>query len=454
MLNSQKLIDSSDNVWSIVIPKVNSFDLDLKECYIGNYKDSLIKSYFENNSNWDYLIAEIKIIGTDSSAFSLVSDSKSMKIPKKSNIDVEFRFKPIKAGLNEANLMAISKYDTINQKIVGFGIEKKIKILTENIDFGEVEIGNDSIIKDIPIIQNIGSEIIESINFKISGPDFEQFEILHPNVDFDLNPDEIKKFDLKFKPKYLGRTSSQIQFNYANSINPLFSSLFGKANGAMIYVENDSAFVGETREIKLKTANIKPGGFLNIADNFKAKIRFQKTVLSVKDASNWQILNDSIIISLSANLDNSDILAKVNLTAGLGNFEQTSIDIIQFDLFDINNNKINDFDFETKSGIFKVLGICDEGGKRLINPENVSNLKIEKDEKNTFVNLKINLIEKGSSKIRIINSNGKLMEQFDFNDTYENLLLNINISDYPSGVFFVLLDTPTLNISQQFLIIK
>ncbi len=446
--------DSSDSVWAIVIPTAKAEDVNLGDCFVGHAKDSLIQNYIMNISNWDFLINEVKIFGIDSSSFSIISDSKNVSLAKYTNLNVEFRFNPIKAGIHNAEIMIVSPIDTLFYKIVGNGIEKKLEILTENIDFGEVEIGNDSSIFNFPLIKNISNDFVEINQFFFSGPDFEQFEILSPNSNFTLSAGETKEFSLRFKPKYIGRTGTQIAFNYKNSISPIFANLVGKAIGAFIYIENDSAFSGEKRNLFLKIANLSKGGFSNIANKFSAKIRFQKTILAVSSAYEWLIKNDSTIITINGNIDTSNTLAIFEVIAGLGVSEKTTVDIIEFVLFDKDNQAISEYDFETKSGIFKVLGVCDEGGKRLINPENESSLKIESNPEKKFINLHINIAEKGNSYIRIINSNGKLIEKFDFNGIYNDLLLNFDTSNYANGVYFVIFETPTIRINEQFIIIK
>jgi len=43
------------------------------------------------------------------------------------------------------------------------------------------------------------------------------------------------------------------------------------------------------------------------------------------------------------------------------------LDIVDINLIDASGNTL-EYDFEKQSGVFKLLGICNEGGKRLFNP--------------------------------------------------------------------------------------
>src|SRR5439155_13191350 len=94
------------------------------------------------------------------------------------------------------------------------------------IDFGQVPIGSN---KDTTItiaIQNTGNLTVSFTTTNELGPDKTQFSIQSGSAPFTLAPGASQSVTLRFSPKFIGRTSGRIGFDYgANS--PAILSLFG-----------------------------------------------------------------------------------------------------------------------------------------------------------------------------------------------------------------------------------
>jgi 2-polyprenyl-3-methyl-5-hydroxy-6-metoxy-1,4-benzoquinol methylase len=102
------------------------------------------------------------------------------------------------------------------------------------------------------------------------------------------------------------------------------------------------------------------------------------------------------------------------------------------------------------------LGVCQEGGKRLINPNGkiaISSVKPNPAEDNIEVELE--LIEKSGYILSIINTNGQTVREIIKSNIITGLTYEkIDISDLASGVYNLILQTESERISKLFLILK
>lgn len=251
--------DVSDSLFSIVAPQALIHDIDMGNVLVGYAKDSVIKGFVNNIGTYQVRIDSIGM-KNNNSIFRQLGNTKPyiLDIGKKS--DVEFEFKPPGLGKYSDTIFIYYQNDRISCQITGEGVEPSIKITTNLIDFGKVQIP-DKKDSTVLIIQNISTtNDVNITSVELMGPDKEQFEILNPGG-FLLKKGDSKELNLRFKPKYIGRTSCDLGFYYSGTGSPARTQLFGTGIGGLITVSNDSAFPGEKRLIQLKMNNIKPGGF-------------------------------------------------------------------------------------------------------------------------------------------------------------------------------------------------
>ncbi len=450
---SQIQSDTSDAYWEVVMPLSSSQNINMGKCLVGSMKDSLVVDFVQNIGSWKFRVDSIYFSGTDADAFKLVSGIPQYVLNVGENKATEFRFTPKFEGLHSAKIHIVTQAETLEYNIIGIGEEQKIQIISDWLDFGKVEIGNENTLIDTVIIKNLTNTPINIINVLQLGPDKEQFEIVSGGGSFTLTKDIPHKMTIKFKPKYGGRTSGQLGFEYNGTGSPATVQLFGMGIGGNAVIANDSAFAGETRNIKLMLGNIKPEGLASIAPNFEAKIRFQRTILGPRNNLDWQIINDSIYVTIRGQIGNSLELASIPLIAGLGNVEETAIDIVEMKLLDIFGNPV-EYDFDKESGTFKLLGICDEGGKRLINPEKITQLmKISPNPSDGNVNIELNLVEKGNTTLKIFDLNGQLIDSREIS-IIGNINIELNTQNYGNGLYFIYLQTPTVSKKEKLIIFR
>ncbi len=452
---SQTQSDTSDAVWSIVMPQAESQNIDMGKVLLGESKDSLVSTFIKNTGSYKFRVDEIYFQGADASAFGLVSGFPVYEIQVGKNQYAEFRFIPNRVGLHQAEVVIITQADTLIQTITGEGVQPQLQVFSGILDFGEVELGNDKIIQDTVLLKNISSSPIEITNTVIMFPNEEQFNIISGGGAFTLQAGEERRLSLQFKPKYGGRTSGRIGFEYNGPGSPAIAQLFGTGIGGVIYIPNDSAFAGEKRTIHLVLQKIKPEGIQSLASSFSATLRFQGTILVPQDLSLVSdYRNDSIIVNVNAVIPNNTTLASIPCIAGLGSVEQTDVEILDFKFYDNSGNDIF-YNVESINGTFKLLGICEEGGKRLLNPNNkVSINQIVPNPSSGIISVELNLIEKGKTSLSMYNSQGNEVYEKQIEGVTGNLKVDIETNAFSNGLYFIKLQTPTVIQTRQLVIVK
>ncbi len=109
------------------------------------------------------------------------------------------------------------------------------------------------------------------------------------------------------------------------------------------------------------------------------------------------------------------------------------------------------------NGRFNLLGVCYEGGARLISPSSKSGItSISPNPTDGEIEIGLNLIEKGYTTLTIYNTMGEKMSSI----MSENIaitgeqLINLDISEYSSGLYFIVLKTPSHHFTEEVMILK
>lgn len=438
--------DLSDSTFSIVPPILSSQDVDMGYVLLGASKDSLVQNFILNNGKFAVKIDTIFIRGIDSKKFKIISNTKNIKIQPGQGYNVEFSFEPSNVGYFEAEIVIDFGDDTLNQTIKGFGVAPVLGFQTKNLDFGKVTIGEKFAIYDTLLVTNISDEpvTIEAITF--GGPDFEQFKLIDGGGSFTLLPSEGRKFSVEFAPIYLGRTNGSLLFHYQGFGSPGKIFLYGEGVGGRFKIPDDSGYAGDKKEIQLVMEKISPKGLIHEAKQYTAKVKYQKTILSPPNGTSYEVVGDTLFVSVEGTIDSLDqIVFSLPVVFALGNVKETTVELSEFTLFDQMGYPLT-YDFETIPGTFKLLGICEEGGTRLVNPN--SNKEIEKFVFNPDTRefeLLVNFYEIGKNKLEIYNILGQV--KLVIFDEYISLPLKkqffFDAKLLPKGIFFLVFKSPT-----------
>ncbi|MFH1052173.1 MAG: choice-of-anchor D domain-containing protein [bacterium] len=445
--------DVSDSVFSIVDTKILSKNVNMGEVLLGDIKDSIISDFVFNSGSWKYSVDSIYFRGPDANAFNIISGIPKYQISSGETKLAEFRFIPNRIGNHSSEIIILTQADTLFQNISGLGINPEIQVLSDFIDFGDVEVGTNKIEKRY-IIKNVGTKIIDFYDIQQLGPDEQQFDCLYGSNGFTLLPNDSIEMEFEFAPIFMGRTSGSTAFYFNGPGSPAIVNLYGKGIGGVVYIPDDSAYVGDIFDIRLMLSSIPTSSILSITDKFRAKVAFDNSIIYPLGSS----INDGKrnIIDYTGEIEvGNDVLAKIPVRAALGNTDKSVLDLLEFSWID-DNNYILDYDTELHSGNFKLLGLCKEGGKRLFSSEGQVNLfNVFPNPVTDEIRIQYELIEHGRTEIKLINILGLEIESHIQESAKIGLNeLTIKTSHISQGMYYLVLQTPTVKQVQIVNVIK
>lgn len=435
--------DVSDSLFAIVAPEANSFDVDMGKVLVGDYKDSVIKAFVVNKGSAALKIDDIRLTGADAEDFYVISGSSFVLIPGEKR-EVAFHFEPSAVGKRYATIEIVSQDSLLRQRITGEGVLPMIEVLSNIIDFGALHVGDR---KDtaVVLIKNLSSETINITDTKMLGPDVKQFEIISGGGYFSLAPDSTRELVLRFEPVYIGRTSGGIGFFFNGIGTPARTHLFGQAVGGRIYCTSDSASAGGRAVIYLKTVGVSINSFQKLASAFRANVEFNKTLLAPVD--NTLISNvseDSTTVELRGSLKSDSVLYALDLIAGLGNTDFTTIEIKDFKWIDVDGNDI-EYEVETVAGSFRLLGVCREGGDRFIMPTSKAGIfSITPNPASEEITITVNQTESGETYATVYDILGnEVLRKYMESNNMGKKDIKLDVAKLSSGVYFLKYSTPT-----------
>jgi type IX secretion system substrate protein len=100
------------------------------------------------------------------------------------------------------------------------------------------------------------------------------------------------------------------------------------------------------------------------------------------------------------------------------------------------------------------LGICEEGGERLINPDGEISMVVMPNPTGDELKVVLNLIEKGDSELIITNSSGEEVYRKTLQGKAKNRELKIDLTGTEQGAYFISLQTQTTKIDKSFVRVR
>ena len=185
----------------------------------------------------------------------------------------------------------------------------------------------------------------------------------------------------------------------------------------------------------------------------KTDLSFNSTILLPLDFASQKIDETTSKITLDNLMFTKslgDTLTKVRFKVGLGNSDVCELTLSNVETLGGSAN------ISIQNGKFKLLGVCPEGGKRLINPNGkiqITSVKPNPAEDN--IEVEVELLELSGYKLLIFNGSGQSIREISCTNNKIGInSINIDISDLSSGVYNLILQTDSERISKMFLILK
>ncbi len=441
--------DSTDCLISIDSPVIESMDIEFGDILLDEVKDSLVTNFIINKSDFPFNVKKIEISGEHAADFTLKSGFAPYLIDSAGTASAKISFHPRQTGKRNAVIRIIIPLDTIEKKLTGTGIEPGLTLISNYIDFKQVQVGDfkDTTLEMIVQNRSVSNDIsIDSIF--ISGPDMVHFSILEGSGDVMLRPGQSHEMSLRFMPESFERISSGITFEYDAVGSPSTIYLFGE--GIPQIIDTLTLAVGEIRaepgriiEIPVFVKNLDRSGYSQHIGGFKADLSFNVSMLEPIDNDFESSISENtrtLKLILPSEFDADSVLARVKFKTALGNAEQTKL--ILSNSAPIGKAKVNLFE---QPGVFSLEGLCNEGGIRLL----------EMDARFSLYQNKPNPVET-SSIIEFEAGEPGLYRLFvsDLLGNTVKILLNRNLAKgkysvtfnaggLPSGTYYYTLQTPS-----------
>jgi len=441
--------DTSDAVFSIIMPDpvIQNNDIDMGQMIVGNTKDTVVSSVICNIGDAPLHVLGVDITGIDAGDYLIPRGASDFYLEKDSCQDMMFEFTPFALG-NRTAVATIRTtigdfQDTIH--IRGVGINPVLEATANVVDFGVFEIGEG---KDTTVIlvKNVGCTDINITDTRISGPDMEQFTLKSSPLNYTIPAGEEKEYQLNYTAKLGGKSNSFLDFHYDGIGSPIRSLLFAEGIGGEVYPQVTDAYVGETVSIEIYLGKIKPEGLSEIATNFSATVSYNSTLLAPIDKSIRVTTEDNkSLIKIAGELSGVSQIAAVPMKVGLGTADRSGLVITEFQLYDANGDSV-DYDIEPGVGEFNILGICEEGGKRLINPNGQAvDMVVTTDGLTGNARINLTLIETGQTELILFDQIGNVIETvYSGNPSAGLQEINLDLSKYTNGRYYLKLTTPTI----------
>ena len=220
--------------------------------------------------------------------------------------------------------------------------------------------------------------------------------------------------------------------------------------GLTVQVPNTEGYPGDEIEIPiiLKDArNVVQAG----VNSLDGTLSFNPSILYPKGYAITAI-NDTLasinVMNISINNPAGTPAVRIPFVAMLGNAEECVVRLEQV-IPQGGSATITKF-----NGNFTLLGLCREGGTRLIHDNTLTYLlKVMPNPSDGEVEIAVSVIEVGVSTLKIYNANGTMMEEHHFT-TLGNKKVTIDTKAYGNGLYFIMLHTPSTLDTAKLLMVK
>ena len=417
------------------------------------FKDLLCEQEFtdsikiKNDGAMNLIISDIQISGVNKDDF-IITQKLPFVIEPWKVYALPVLFKPQNTGIKTASLSLSSNAENSGQLTIPITGKKDAVSFTcskQELDFGNVAFNAQPFMEfELVNTGNIAT------TYEITCPS--TMTLSETNV--SLSPLGSKILRVEYKGSATATDiTGDIIVREINCQQEITVKLAGTVFSAFASLQspNRSGYAGEEIEIPIQLTsqeNIAQSGITSI----DMELSFNPTLLSPIGYS-IEIINDTLGKISMKNIpiiaENGKILHTIRCIVGLGNAEQCSLGLSNLTLYGgtANINIVN--------GKFTLLGICEEGGTRLINPGKATSLmRIHPNPSKGIMSVDLELIEQGLTKVRIIDMQGNVMVERELIDSIGSTTVLFDMEKYGAGVYYIEVRTPTIIRKEKIMIEK
>lgn len=403
-------------------------------------------------------ISEINL-ENNTSEFKINLPTAPITVGARSQIEFEVEFYSIQEGTFTDNII-IKSNSTEGDYIINLSGQKfdnSITLDKNDVNFGSIGTPPFDTKESVILITN-NTETNQTIYEPILGDS--RFRLLSPKFPIVLKSLETVEIRLLAISNFVDTTknvSTTIRIRTENCGELTANLRYSRANGSAEFV------IGKAEEVPNREINIPitlvQGTNLNnpLLEYFEFEIEFNATMLYPLSMSEGQIVNYTINgnigklkLQFPPKKEINSVVTNIRFKTLLGN--DTISGLKALDYLSVGE----DIAVSVVDGEFSSMGICYADGARLINPYGIINLGIARP--NPVQNLAfvdVELIEKDFTKITLYNNTGlKIQTLFAGIPEKGIRTFSIDAKDLSSGVYYIILETPTYTQTSKFEIVK
>ncbi len=191
------------------------------------------------------------------------------------------------------------------------------------------------------------------------------------------------------------------------------------------------------------------------AKAFEAEVSFDASLLVVSDNTVWsddaQGLRRTVVVQ-GERVGETGIFGSVELMGVLGRAEATDLRLDRFEWVDATGPVA----VETESGEYVLEGLCRTGGVRLYDPRGEVGIKqVSPNPVSDKVGVAYSLSEPGSTRMVVVDSRGReVREVFSGELLSGAYIVEIGVAELESGIYWLVLETPTVVLSERLVVVK
>lgn len=427
-------------------PALEASSVVLKDLICESVSTGVLELY--NGGGSPLIISEISMAGANPNEFT-INAAFPIVIEPDSLLTMNISFIPLLAGQKSAGM--VIKSNAVPDSIVTIPLTAKkdsinLAFDVQTVDLGVIKLNQT---KDTTInIENFGS-LFDSGNITNTGVfDIDKKRImLSPgtkdiiNIHFDGSATPVNIDEIIYLTDSICNRVSACKILLGVISQPVVT----------LMTPDMEAYPGEIIDIPVILKSEQNLAASQIKE-FEVNLNFNSTLLAPLDYP-VQVsgINSGFITlaDLPADVVAGATLTTVKFKAGLGN--TTECKLLLTDAKAVGGSA----QIELESGAFKLLGVCPDGGNRLINPSGKTQiLSITPNPSNDFIDIEMSLNETGDINLYLSDILGNAKESlFKGNNSYYGIKkYKFDISKLSSGIYFVILKTPTILESQMLMI--
>lgn len=452
-------IDTNDCFVTITKPNVISYNVDFGKVFINKSKDTIVKPVIVNQSNFPVTLRNIRIVGTNSNDFSLLTNVDTITIQPNDTLAFLLNFCPSDVGARKASIIFDFKGGYSESLLTGEGIVEPLKISNSLIDIGEVEVGEfkDTLLKYV--VKNQSNSEIRLLSIRNIGPDSLYFSIIDGGETTIIQPNSFHPITIRFTPNNIGVKNTLLEFITDADSQNSYLNLLGEGvlpvyDSITISIGNYEAKPGDIVSIPIV---LKNKHFVNQGTNYLGlgfDLSFNKTILE-PFKNNFQSKIDNNIRTLKVivekNFIDDSVLASLEFRVGLGNDTLTPLTLSNS--YPLGRGKIV---IKEESGKLVLKDLCNEGGTRLFEPDGKIKIgSILPNPTEGLTQIIFHTAEDGKTKLELYDFAGNLIDiLFDsYLEPGEHKIV-FDAREYDSGIYLLILRTPNSILTKKLFIVK